>query len=220
VPVIALIGTASGTGKTMASILLASEWVRQNKKVLLLDADPIGSATIWARRATDWGEHVPAFESFDEALARASIAALEAAHDFVLIDAPASEDELNHRVIGMADLVLIPCRARWNGVESLAEAAALISTARAQGATFDAAVLISRRSLTTQIDPDIQADLDAVGLPVLETRLHQRVILEQAVESGSNASEFAAGSPAAAEIEALANEIEARLRRNGARRSA
>jgi chromosome partitioning protein len=211
VPVIGVIGTKSGTGKTMVSVLLAAEWMRRGKKVLLLDADPLGMALYWGGLAKDQCEVHPAFESFETALQGRSIDELVALYDIILIDCPSSPPELIVRAIAMSDLVVIPCRAWSAQVEAVTEAGALVEKARAEGHHVDAAVLISRRSLTRALDPDFESDLAAAGLPVLRTRMHQRVILQQAYDSGGSASEFAPGAPAEAEIESLADELESRL---------
>jgi chromosome partitioning protein len=42
--IVALLNQKGGIGKTMLALHLAGEWVREGKRVLLIDADPQGSA--------------------------------------------------------------------------------------------------------------------------------------------------------------------------------
>lgn len=50
--VISFLNQKGGTGKTTLSINVASEFVRRNKNVLLIDADPQGSALDWSSSRT------------------------------------------------------------------------------------------------------------------------------------------------------------------------
>jgi chromosome partitioning protein len=198
-PVLALVGKKAGTGKTAAAVLLASEWHRRKKRVLLLDADPQQCALYWGELAEALGPDHPAVASFEPG------AHVYEAHDIVIIDSAARHDALLEAVIASADIVLVPCAARSSDIEALHETAVLI---RALGKIARAHVLISRRKLTGAIPDDLLESMCAAGLPVLATHLHQHVIFEHAIYSGSNAADFAPGTPAESEIMQLADEIE------------
>jgi chromosome partitioning protein len=47
--IIAVCGQKGGTGKTTTAYSIAAEMVSRGRKVLLVDADPQGSARTWVR---------------------------------------------------------------------------------------------------------------------------------------------------------------------------
>ena len=57
--IVSLINLKGGVGKTTSCIALATAAARDGKEVVVLDADPQGSATFWADNAEDNGEELP-----------------------------------------------------------------------------------------------------------------------------------------------------------------
>src|SRR3546814_20517655 len=52
--IVALLNQKGGVGKTTLALHLAGQWTRQGRRVLLIDADPQGSALDWSQqRATE-----------------------------------------------------------------------------------------------------------------------------------------------------------------------
>ena len=49
--IVALLNQKGGTGKTTLALHLAGQWAREGRRVLLVDADPQGSALDWGRPA-------------------------------------------------------------------------------------------------------------------------------------------------------------------------
>ena len=48
--IIALLNRNGGAGKTTLALHLAGYWARQGKRVILIDADPQGSALDWSEQ--------------------------------------------------------------------------------------------------------------------------------------------------------------------------
>jgi chromosome partitioning protein len=106
---IAIANSKPGTGKTTTAVWLAAAFHARLQSVLLVDADPAGSAGQWnelagfAWRTMDGSKesYLRQVPDYAEALNR----------DVVIIDCPQFEDhrKLTHRAMRLADEVVIPC---------------------------------------------------------------------------------------------------------------
>jgi len=114
---VALLNLKPGTGKTTSAIWLAHIFVQAGQHVLLVDADPSGSALEWSDLAAmDPG--VPPRAAFPFRIVALPSRGLhqrvpEIAHadDVVIIDAPQLEDHagIARSAMRYADEILIPC---------------------------------------------------------------------------------------------------------------
>jgi len=96
--ILALLNEKGGSGKSTAAINLACAMHRSGRKVVLVDADPQGTARDW-RNASPAGVDLPLVAVFDRpALLLSSYKALTA--DYVIIDTPAKADEMSANVVG------------------------------------------------------------------------------------------------------------------------
>jgi chromosome partitioning protein len=114
---VALLNLKPGTGKTTSAVWLAHIFVQAGRQVLLVDADPSGSALEWSDLAAmDPG--VPPRAAFPFRIVALPSRSLhqrvpEIAHadDVVIIDAPQLEDHagIARSAMRYADEILIPC---------------------------------------------------------------------------------------------------------------
>jgi chromosome partitioning protein len=114
---VALLNLKPGTGKTTSAVWLAHIFVQAGRQVLLVDADPSGSALEWSDLAAmDPG--VPPRAAFPFRIVALPSRGLhqrvpEIAHadDVVIIDAPQLEDHagIARSAMRYADEILIPC---------------------------------------------------------------------------------------------------------------
>ena len=107
--IIALLNQKGGVGKTTLALHLAGAWAARGKRVILIDADPQGSALDWSQRRSHEG--LPRLFSVI-GLARDTLhrEAPELARDadYVVIDGPPRVAGLMRSALLAADLVLIP----------------------------------------------------------------------------------------------------------------
>src|ERR1700727_2375609 len=109
--IVALLNQKGGVGKTTLALHLAGEWARQGRRIILIDADPQGSALDWSEQRAK--ERLPRLFGV-VGLARDTLhrEAPELARDarHVVIDGPPRITGLMRLALLAADLVLIPAQ--------------------------------------------------------------------------------------------------------------
>ncbi|HEV2652207.1 MAG TPA: ParA family partition ATPase [Rhizomicrobium sp.] len=207
--IVALLNQKGGVGKTTLALHIAGEWARQGKRVIVIDADPQGSALDWSEQRSR--EALPRLFSV-VGLARDTLhrEAPELARDadHVVIDGPPRVAGLMRSALLAADLVLIPALpSPFDGWAS-AEMLKLLDEARIFRRQLVARFALNRCGARTVIARETAAALAEHDPPVLATHIGQRVVFADAARTGRLAAEIGANSSAAREIAALSAEIE------------
>ena len=207
--IVALLNQKGGVGKTTLALHIAGEWARQGKRVIVIDADPQGSALDWSEQRSR--ESLPRLFSV-VGLARDTLhrEAPELARDadHVVIDGPPRVAGLMRSALLAADVVLIPALpSPFDGWAS-AEMLKLLDEARIFRPQLVARFALNRCGARTVIARETAAALAEHDPPVLTTRIGQRVVFADAARTGRLAAEIDANSSAAREIAALSAEIE------------
>lgn len=191
---IAIVGRKGGSGKTALALGLAAHYARQGRRVLLVDLDPQGSASLalgaeaggeaLADLLTGAGKMVP-YVTISENPPLALVPGgpgLEAVQsgrplrdvlggtpaDVVLVDCPPGHAHLDRLALQSADVVLAATEAHRLGI---AGAARVLDEARAVRPRPRCALVLGRVDDRRQLDraaPDLLAG--AFGVPVLAVR--------------------------------------------------
>ncbi|MCW5721713.1 MAG: AAA family ATPase [Devosia sp.] len=207
--IVALLNQKGGVGKTTLALHLAGAWAAAGKRVILIDADPQGSALDWSQRRGHEG--LPRLFSVI-GLARDTLhrEAPELARDadHVVIDGPPRVAGLMRSALLAADLVLIPVQpSPFDGWAS-AEMLALLNEARIYRPELVARFLLNRCGARTVIARETAETLADHDPPLLATTIGQRVAFAEAAQTGRLVSETDGGERAAQEVTALVADID------------
>ncbi|EMQ6158644.1 AAA family ATPase [Pseudomonas aeruginosa] len=206
--IVALLNQKGGVGKTTLAPHIAGELALRGQNVILLDADPQGSALDWTQRRSQQG--LPRLFS-TVGLARETLhqEAPELARraDHIIIDGPPRIAALARSALLAADRVLIPVQPSPYDLWASAEMVNLIREAQVFRPMLRAAFAINRRISTTVIGREARGALADQPLPTLQTEVRQRIVFAESVADGRLARELAPDSAAEREVSSLVDEL-------------
>lgn len=210
--IIALGGQKGGTGKSTTAINLAVEFLREGSSVVLVDADPQGTASTWVDAATEGGHPVPTLvrETRGEVLVE-QLPELAENHDYVLVDLPSELGPVQRAALVVADVVLLPCGASAPEMWALTESKDLVSEARKHNPNLKVFALQTRVQRSTRAGKSLREDLAAWGLTVLYQQLVNRVAYRDAIAAGLGVTTMPGADEAAKEFGSLVLELRNRL---------
>lgn len=206
--VIVVLNQKGGAGKTTIATHLARALQLAGTDVLLVDSDPQCSARDWAAVREDQPLTVVGIDrpTIDRDLKQV------ARKDFVVIDGAPQAADLAVSAIKAADFVLIPVQPSPYDIWTTADLVELVKQRiEVTDGRLQAAFVVSRAINGTRIGGEVTEALTGYGLPILESRITQRVSYPGTAAAGTTVMEADPDSDAAAEVHALANEIKQKL---------
>ncbi len=185
---LALANLKPGTGKTTSAVWLAHVFAEAGNRVLLVDADPSGSALEWSDLAAMYPGLPPqaAFPFRIVALPSRElhrrVPEIAQADDVVIIDAPQLEDHVGiaRSALRYADQVLIPCAPSPIEINRTSPMRDEISEVWAiRDGPARSAVLLNRCITRAHSTADAREALQGLGYDVLETAVPRLEVYAQ-----------------------------------------
>jgi len=194
-----------GVGKTTLAIHISHALALKGARVLLVDADPQGSARDWAAARSD----KPPFSviGLDRPTLHRDLPPLAKDYDHVVIDGPPRVSELARSAIIASDLVVVPIQPSPYDVWAADEVIKLIREASVFKENLKSVFVINRRIVNTAIGRDVGNALAEYLIPVLKTVISQRVSFAESAAVGGTVLDTDPNGAAAKEILALTEEI-------------
>jgi chromosome partitioning protein len=211
--VITIAQQKGGAGKTTLAAHLALALAAQ-RRVAVIDIDPQASLATWFRLRQ---ERLGALASGIEVAAlggwrvAAEVERRARSHDILVIDSPPHAETEARIAIRAASVVLVPVQPSPMDVWATRPTLELARQER-----VPALLVLNRVPARANLTDAMAAELAALGAPVAETQIGNRVALAAALAEGKGILEAAPGSRAAQEIMALAQEVLLRTARRDA----
>lgn len=194
-----------GVGKTTLAVHLSHALALRGESVLLVDADPQGSARDWAAARKDEPPFVVI--GLDRPTLHRDLPVIAKDYAHVVIDGPPRVSELARSAIIAADLVLVPIQPSPYDVWAAEEIVKIIQEASVFKENLKSVFVINRKIVNTAIGRDVKEALAQYPFPVLNAAVCQRVAFAESAASGRTVLDVDRSSAAAKEIQALVAEI-------------
>jgi chromosome partitioning protein len=207
--IVAFLNPKGGVGKTTLSLHVAGAWATRGRRVMVIDADPQGSALDWSeQRAREGLPRLFGVLGLARDTLHVEAPAIARGVHHVLIDGSPRIAPLMRSAMMAADLVVVPSQpSPFDGWAS-GEILRLLREARIYRPRLVARLALNRCAARTVIARETAKALTKHEPPVLAARVGQRVVFADAARTGRLVSEVSRSDLAVREIDALAAEIE------------
>jgi chromosome partitioning protein len=205
--IIAVAGQKGGAGKSTIAISLAAEGMARGKSVLLVDADPQGTARTWGDVAAEAGHKTPTVIAMGATMHKpGQISKAREGYDLVLIDCPPRHGEIQRSALMAADLVVLPSGQSAADAWALTTSLELVTEAKTVREDLNAVIVLNKVMPRTALGKGAREVLTESGLPIARTELRHRVSYQEAIGAGQGVTAFDRGE-AALEIQKLFDEL-------------
>jgi len=213
---IVLVGNEKGgTGKTTLAVNLAAMRAAEGHDVLLVDCDPMASATAWCGARDEVAEEmdIPRFTSIQKLgkTVYKAIVDLSSKYEDIIIDAGGRDSVEMRGAMSAADICLVPARPSQLDVWALQRVAGIIANAKVSvNPDLDTLVVLCMASThpaesKTREAREFLEDIEEYDLA--RTVVYSRTAYQDCFPMGLSVCEYDPTSKACAEMELLYQEV-------------
>src|ERR1700761_1091716 len=207
--ILGLLSRKGGSGKTTLAIHLAVVAQAGGRRVLLIDADPQGSAAAWWQARA---EATPALEAVTPDKLKGLLeTARKSGIDLAVVDTRPSVEADAVQVAALSDFVLIPTRPAILDLRAILATLDIVKGSSIRAALVLNACQAPRGVGDASATIDARNALKAFGVPVAPVAIIQRAAMAHALVGGMTATETEADGKAAKEVRALWRFVEKEL---------
>ena len=209
--IITVCNQKGGSGKTTVSMQLSGALARRGNKVLVVDADPQGTATRWAASAEDETPFPVSVVGLSAASSKVHREVKKFVDDysFILIDCPpAADSPVPQSALLIADLALVPIIPSPLDMWAAVGIRQVIENVSEINETLQARLVINQCQPNTNLAKEALEVLPEFGIELCKTYMHQRQVYRQSAVFGQTVHDFGSkAADAVREIESLTDEV-------------
>jgi chromosome partitioning protein len=209
--IIAVVNQKGGSGKTTLSMQLAGALARRQSKVLVVDADPQGTATRWAASAEDDKPFPASVVGLSAASAKVHREVKKFVDDYhyIIIDCPpAADSPVPQSALLIADLALVPIIPSPLDMWAAVGIRQVIENVNSLNEDLQSRLVINQCQPNTSLAKEALEVLPEFGIDLCKTFIHQRQVYRQSAVFGQSVHDFGnRAAPAIEEVESLTSEI-------------
>ena len=202
--ILAVAQQKGGAGKTTIAVQLGVFWAKAGRKVALLDVDPQGSMKAWHGLRSEAGiDGWPTAHDVAGWKLSSEIDRLKRETDLIIVDTPPHAETDARVAVRAAGLILVPVQPSpmdWWATKPTIDMAAKEKTR--------SLLILNRLPPRGKLADAIREKIQSAGLPLAEAALGNRSAFAVSMMEGKGVAESQPKGTAAAEIAALAAEIE------------
>lgn len=217
--IITIINQKGGVGKSTIAFNLASALSNSKNSVFVIDADPQGTLSMWAKARS----HQPPDKiKTDITITRKpwspeeiikNVASLDYA--FIIIDCGPANNKVVKTALVVSKIAIIPISPSPLDINSARTTINLIQQGSDRGAVkIKTYLLISKKIVGTNLAKEVRQTCQILNLPILKTEISQRVSLCESAILGQSVLEYSPSSLATEEFVALEKEVRKCLKQN------
>lgn len=206
--IIGLLNQKGGSGKSTLSLNIAAQLIASGSRVLLIDADPQGSASDWSAARGELPSPF-AVTRLDRPVIHREMVALSKGYDHVVVDGPARDAALQRSALLACNIVAVPVQPSGLDLWATRAFLELAEEARSFAPAGQRLVLVvSRGSARGVLARGVRDALESLGsFPVIDGTL-ERLAYREAVTAALTVHELAAQSGARRVREARAAAVD------------
>jgi chromosome partitioning protein len=220
--IIAVVNQKGGSGKTTLSMQLAGALARRGNKVLVVDADPQGTATRWAATADDDKPFPASVVGLSAASTKVhrEVGKFVDDYQYIIIDCPpAADSPVPQSALLIADLALVPVIPSPLDMWAAVGIRQVIENVGDVNEDLKSRLVLNQCQPKTSLAKEALEVLPEFGIGLCKTYMHHRQVYRQSAVFGQTVHDFGSrAAPAIEEIEALTDEILKVIGSDGRRR--